>query len=81
MTITDNPSWDHIAEVAKAIHNPDQGVYGICLRGKAGWGDNMALITTMVNTFGGQWFDKDGKPQLTSDAWNNTLNPNNSILN
>ena len=63
-----------IEKVAKAIHNPDQGVYGICLRGKAGWGDNMALLTTMANTFGAQWFDKDGRPQLTSDAWNNTLN-------
>ena len=74
MTITDNPTWEHIEKVAKAIHNPDQGVYGICLRGKAGWGDNMALLTTMANTFGAQWFDKDGRPQLTSDAWNNTLN-------
>ena len=73
MTITDNPTWEHISEVAKAIHNPDQGVYGICLRGKAGWGDNMALITTMANTFGAQWFDKDGRPQLNSAAWNNTM--------
>jgi sorbitol/mannitol transport system substrate-binding protein len=32
-------------------------VYGICLRGKPGWGDNMAFLTTMVNTNGGQWFD------------------------
>ena len=68
MTITDNPTWEHIEKVAKAIHNPDQGVYGICLRGKAGWGDNMALLTTMANTFGAQWFDKDGRPQLTSPA-------------
>jgi sorbitol/mannitol transport system substrate-binding protein len=73
MTITDNPTWEHISEVAKVIHNPDQGVYGICLRGKAGWGDNMALITTMANTFGAQWFDKDGRPQLNSAAWNNTM--------
>ena len=73
MTITDNPSWKHIEEVAKAIHNPKEGVYGICLRGKAGWGDNMALITTMANTFGAQWFDKDGRPQLDSPAWNDTM--------
>lgn len=70
MSIQDNPTWGHIQDVAKAIHNPKDGVYGICLRGKAGWGDNMAFISTMANTFGAQWFDKDGKPQLDSAAWN-----------
>ncbi|APW65651.1 sugar ABC transporter substrate-binding protein [Poseidonibacter parvus] len=74
MTITDNPSWEHIEKVAKAINNPEEGIYGICLRGKAGWGDNMALITTMANTFGAQWFDKDGKPQLDSKEWNSAIN-------
>ena len=39
---------------------------GICLRGLAGWGDNMAALDTVVNTFGGQWFDMSWKPQLTS---------------
>ena len=28
------------------------GVYGICLRGKAGWGENMAFLTAMSNSFG-----------------------------
>ena len=74
MTISDNPTWGHIQDVAKAIHNPKDGVYGICLRGKAGWGDNMAFISTMANTFGAQWFEKDGKPQLDSPAWNHAAN-------
>jgi sorbitol/mannitol transport system substrate-binding protein len=26
-------------------------VYGICLRGKPGWGDNMAFITTTAASF------------------------------
>lgn len=73
MEMSDKPTWDHVAEVAKKIHNPDKGVYGICLRGKPGWGDNMALITTMVNTHGGQWFDMDWKPQLESKPWKDAV--------
>ena len=74
MSIQDNPTWGHIQDVAKAIHNPKDGVYGICLRGKAGWGDNMAFISTMANTFGAQWFDANGKPQLDSPAWEHATN-------
>ena len=36
----------------------------MCLRGKPGWGDNMAFLTAMVNTYGGQWFDMKWKPQF-----------------
>ncbi|MBD1556877.1 sugar ABC transporter substrate-binding protein [Vibrio sp. S9_S30] len=70
MTVPDNASWGHIRDVAKAIHDPDNGVYGICLRGKPGWGDNTAFITTMANSFGARWFDENWKPQLNSPEWN-----------
>ena len=69
MTIEDNPSWGHIRDVAAAINSPEDGVYGICLRGKPGWGDNMAFLTTMANSFGARWFDEDWKPQLDQPAW------------
>ena len=69
MTIEDNPSWGHIRDVAAAINNPEDGVYGICLRGKPGWGDNMAFLTTMANSFGASWFDESWKPQLDQPAW------------
>ena len=39
-----------------------------------GWGDNMAALDTVVNTFGGQWFDMNWKPQLTSPAFENATN-------
>ena len=39
-------------------------VYGICLRGKAGWGENMAFLSAMSNSFGAKWFDMDWKPQI-----------------
>lgn len=68
VSIADNDSWDNIKAAAAAIHNPDE-VYGVCLRGKPGWGDNMAFITTVVNSFGGAWFDADFRPTLDSDEW------------
>ncbi|MFK7942622.1 MAG: sugar ABC transporter substrate-binding protein [Paracoccaceae bacterium] len=73
MSIEDNPTWDHIRDVASKLHDPDNGVYGICLRGKPGWGDNMAFLTTMANSFGAQWFNMDWKPALDSDAWKDAV--------
>ena len=69
VSIKDNDSWDNITKAAAAMHNPDKGVYGACLRGKPGWGDNAAFITTIANSFGARWFDKDMKPQLDSPEW------------
>ena len=31
---------------------PRNEVYGICLRGKPGWGENTAFLTTMANSYG-----------------------------
>ncbi|MEM1364859.1 MAG: sugar ABC transporter substrate-binding protein [Pseudomonadota bacterium] len=74
VSITDNDSWDNIKAAAAAIHDPDNGVYGACLRGKPGWGDNMAFVTTMVNSFGGAWFDAESRPTLESDEWKAAIN-------
>jgi sorbitol/mannitol transport system substrate-binding protein len=71
--ISERPTWPQIRDFAAKIHDPKNGVYGICLRGKPGWGDNMALLTTMVNTFGGQWFDMKWKPQLESKPWKDAV--------
>jgi len=74
VTVADNDSWDNIKAAAAAMHDPDNGVYGACLRGKPGWGDNMAFVTTVVNSFGGAWFDADMKPALESDEWKAAIN-------
>ena len=74
VSIADNDSWDNVKVAAAAIHNPSAGVYGACLRGKPGWGDNMAFITTMVNSFGGAWFDKNMRPTIESDEWRAAIN-------
>jgi sorbitol/mannitol transport system substrate-binding protein len=70
LEMTDRPSWDFIKEAAAAMTDKDNGVYGICLRGKPGWGDNMAFLSTMANSYGAQWFGMDWKPQLDSPEWN-----------
>ncbi len=59
MRIPENPTWDDVIKVIPKIHDPENGVYGICLRGKPEWGDNMAFITTMANSYGAQWFDME----------------------
>jgi len=74
VTIADNDSWDNIMTAAAAMHDPANGVYGACLRGKPGWGDNMAFITTVVNSYGGAWFDADMRPVLDSAEWNAAIN-------
>src|SRR5687767_5140085 len=54
ITFAEQPTWVEVRDAAAKIHDPKNGVYGICLRGKPGWGDNMGPITTMANSFGGQ---------------------------
>jgi len=73
ITFPERPTWDQVAAAAAKMNDPKAGVYGICLRGKPGWGDNMAFITTMVNSFGGQWFDMGWKPQLESKPWQEAI--------
>jgi sorbitol/mannitol transport system substrate-binding protein len=74
MEMPDAPTWDFIREAAVAMTDKENEVYGICLRGKPGWGENMAFLTAMSNSFGARWFDEDWKPQFDSAAWKETLN-------
>lgn len=67
------PTWEQVAQAARRLHAPAKGQYGICLRGKPGWGQNLSLLTTMVNSHGGQWFDMAWRPQLQSPAWRQAL--------
>ncbi|WP_118179659.1 ABC transporter substrate-binding protein [Paraburkholderia phosphatilytica] len=69
LTMPAQPTYDQIKEFADKLTDKANGVYGICLRGKAGWGENMAYVTTLVNTFGGRWFDEKWHAQLTSPEW------------
>ncbi|MBS0447329.1 MAG: sugar ABC transporter substrate-binding protein, partial [Proteobacteria bacterium] len=73
LTMPEHPTWTQMADIVSKIHDPAKGVYGLCLRGKPGWGDNMAFLTTMVNTYGGQWFDMSWKPQIDTKPWHDAI--------
>ena len=74
LQMPDAPTWDFIAQAARAMTDKGNEVYGICLRGKAGWGENMAFLTATANSFGARWFDENWNPQFDSKAWSDTLN-------
>ena len=73
ITMPAHPTWTQVAAAAAKLNQPGK-VSGICLRGLAGWGDNMAALDTVVNTFGGQWFNMNWQAQLTSPAFENATN-------
>src|SRR5690348_4825463 len=64
LTVPDNPTWQEVADLAAKVDGAQPGMKGICLRGLPGWGEVMAPLTTVVNTFGGTWFTKDWKAQV-----------------
>ncbi|MBT0959523.1 sugar ABC transporter substrate-binding protein [Alphaproteobacteria bacterium KMM 3653] len=74
LEMPDAPTWEFVADAARKMTDKDGEVYGICLRGKAGWGENMAFLTATSNAFGARWFDEDWKPQFDTEEWATTLN-------
>ncbi|WP_412459432.1 ABC transporter substrate-binding protein [Pseudomonas coronafaciens] len=74
LTMPERPTWTQIAEFAGKLTDKSKEQYGLCLRGKAGWGENMALITTLGNAYGARWFDEQWKPQFDQPEWKDALN-------
>jgi len=74
MEMPKDPTWEFIREAAAAMTDRENDINGICLRGKAGWGEGGAFITAMSNSFGARWFDEDWNAQFDTEAWANTLN-------
>ncbi|WP_050053526.1 ABC transporter substrate-binding protein [Pseudarthrobacter siccitolerans] len=66
LTMPAKPTWDEVADIAAKVDGATPGMKGICLRGQPGWGQVFAPLTTVVNTFGGTWFDKDWNAQVNS---------------
>ncbi|MCC5034408.1 sugar ABC transporter substrate-binding protein [Streptomyces sp. WAC 00631] len=66
LTMPEKPTWQEVADLAAEVDAEEKGMKGICLRGLPGWGEVMAPLTTVVNTFGGTWFDADWNARLTS---------------
>jgi sorbitol/mannitol transport system substrate-binding protein len=67
------PTYAQIAKFAATVHDPAKKIYGICLRGKPGWGENMAFVTTLVNAFGGQWFDMKWNTTIDTPEWRKAI--------
>jgi sorbitol/mannitol transport system substrate-binding protein len=73
LKMPDAPTWKFIADAAHKMTDKASGTYGICLRGKAGWGENMAFLSATANSFGARWFDEKWHPQFDQPEWKNTL--------
>ena len=73
LKMPDAPTWEFVRKAAAAMTDRANDINGICLRGKAGWGEGGAFITAMSNSFGARWFDEDWKPQFDQPEWKATL--------
>src|ERR1700732_3192453 len=74
LKMPDQPTYTDIKKIADAVTDKDKGIYGITLRGKPGWGENMAFLGTLINTFGGTWFDMKWTPTIDTPEWKKTIN-------
>ncbi len=80
LEMPESPTYTDIQNIAQEIHSPAEGVYGICLRGKAGWGENVGIITSIVNAYGGRWFNEQWQPQLDSQEWKSAITYYHNLL-
>ena len=81
LEMPDAPTWQFIREAAAAMDNPEEEINGICLRGKAGWGEGGAFITVTGNSFGARWFDEDWNAQFDQPEWAEALNFYVNLMN
>ena len=76
LEMPDAPTWDEVAEIAAALDSDETA--GICLRGKPGWGDLGAAFTTVMNTYGGTWWEANddgsiGEAQIDTPEFREAL--------
>jgi len=69
-----HPTWPQVQSFAAKLNKPSANRYGICLRALPGWGEFGAPLTTVINTFGGSWFNTKWEPQLTAPATKKAVN-------
>ena len=80
LAMPDAPTYDQIRQFADKITDKPHQVYGMCLRGKPGWGENMGYVTPLVTAMGGQWFDTAWHPTIDTPAWKTALDYYDGIL-
>lgn len=81
LTMPANPTWNDIKGFAAKLNDPKNDFAGVCLRGLAGRGEVMAPLDTMINTYGGQWFDQDWNAKLNSPQVKSAVSDYVSLLN
>ncbi|MCW2645094.1 MAG: polyol transport system substrate-binding protein [Pseudonocardiales bacterium] len=74
LTMPAHPTWQQVADLATKADGAKPGMKGICLRGQPGWGQVLAPLTTVVNTFGGTWFNKDWSAQVSAPPFKEATN-------
>jgi sorbitol/mannitol transport system substrate-binding protein len=73
LKMPEQPTYDDIQKFADALTDKAKGIYGITLRGKPGWGENMAFVGTLLNTFGATWFDMKWNPTIDTPEWKKAI--------
>ncbi|THV17534.1 ABC transporter substrate-binding protein [Rhizobium rhizophilum] len=81
LTMPDAPTWEFVADAARKMTDRTNDINGICLRGKAGWGENIAFLTATANAFGARWFDENWAPQFDQPEWKNALDFYVTLMN
>jgi sorbitol/mannitol transport system substrate-binding protein len=74
LTMPEKPTWQQVADLAAQVDGKQAGMKGICLRGQPGWGQVFAPLTTVVNTFGGTWFNADWTPGVNAPEFKEAAN-------
>jgi sorbitol/mannitol transport system substrate-binding protein len=74
LTMPPHPTWQQVADMAVKLDGAQSGMKGICLRGQPGWGQVFAPLTTVVNTFGGTWFDKNWNAKVNAPEFKAAVN-------
>jgi sorbitol/mannitol transport system substrate-binding protein len=67
LTMPERPTFEELGTFARALHKPEEEIYGIALRGLPGWGQQLAVITCIINAYGGRWFNENWESQLGSE--------------
>jgi sorbitol/mannitol transport system substrate-binding protein len=73
LTMPAQPTYADIEKFARVLTDKPAGIYGACLRGQPGWGANVVTISTMVNTFGGRWFDENWHAEINTKPWKDAV--------
>jgi sorbitol/mannitol transport system substrate-binding protein len=74
LTMPEKPTWQQVADLAAQVDGAQPNMKGICLRGQPGWGQLFAPLTTVVNTFGGTWFNQDWTPGVNAPEFKEATN-------